>query len=566
MRHKLFLIFLLFLALCSCQNYNQFRQQLSLADTLMRTDADSAFRMLCGMDSLAARMPKNIQMEHLLLRCNAQNKADSLFSSDSLGLLLTQYFDQEGTPNQRMLAHYVLGCAYRDMNDPRSALYCFNEAVDEADTTAADCDLYQLSIIYGQIGGIHIDGFSPVEALQAFERSEHYATLLHDSLGIFNIWSNKTNAYIYQQRTKEAVELKEKAADGYQRMGYRREATQTRGLCVDWLSQKGELEKAKRYLDDYVAYSGYFQKGEYGIPQKGCEKCYNIVASYYRANGQLDSAEYYLRRWMPLTEKASDKGLLYEHLYMVFHQKGDIDSVAKYAVMCNQQFDDTWNEYVDNNQQMNQASFIVSRYEKKNLEYQLEAEEYKSNYYMTLILAIVLTIVASALIWGCRYIIKIHRYEIKRCRDKIRHYIGLYNETRAESREKSEVIHSYEQEKSKQKASIDIHKLCQTPPVKQVVDLANGCHRTPTHQELEAMFEVVAQAFPALYEIRANQKIRWDECMLCTLLKLNLNKAQIKSLLELSDSQFTNMRARMYKKLLGEAGGASDFDAYICNI
>ena len=54
--------------------------------------------------------------------------------------------------------------------------------------------------------------------------------------------------------------------------------------------------------------------------------------------------------------------------------------------------------------------------------------------------------------------------------------------------------------------------------------------------------------------------------MLCTLLKLNLNKAQIKSLLELSDSQFTNMRARMYKKLLGEAGGASDFDAYICNI
>ena len=46
MRHKLFLIFLLFLALCSCQNYNQFRQQLSLADTLMRTDADSACRML----------------------------------------------------------------------------------------------------------------------------------------------------------------------------------------------------------------------------------------------------------------------------------------------------------------------------------------------------------------------------------------------------------------------------------------------------------------------------------------------------------------------------------------
>ena len=69
-----------------------------------------------------------------------------------------------------------------------------------------------------------------------------------------------------------------------------------------------------------------------------------------------------------------------------------------------------------------------------------------------------------------------------------------------------------------------------------------------------------------LLSVYVLEKIRWDECMLCTLLKLNLNKAQIKSLLELSDSQFTNMRARIYKKLLGEAGGASDFDAYICNI
>ena len=127
------------------QQKGEFQRQLTIADSLMRTDADSAFRMLCGMDSLASRMPKSQRMEHLLLRCNAQNKADSLFTSDSLGLLLTRHFDRKGTPNQRMLAHYVLGFAYRDMGDSPSALRCFNEAVAVADTSDANCDIHQLA-------------------------------------------------------------------------------------------------------------------------------------------------------------------------------------------------------------------------------------------------------------------------------------------------------------------------------------------------------------------------------------------------------------------------------------
>ena len=76
----LILLFTL-MPLGGCQQDNgDFQRQLSAADSLMQTDADSAFRMLCTMDSLASRMPKALQMDHLLLRCNAQNKADSLYS------------------------------------------------------------------------------------------------------------------------------------------------------------------------------------------------------------------------------------------------------------------------------------------------------------------------------------------------------------------------------------------------------------------------------------------------------------------------------------------------------
>ncbi len=114
------------------QQKGEFQRQLSAVDSLMQTDADSAFRMLCTMDSLASLMPKALQMEHLLLRCNAQNKADLLFSSDSIGLELVEYYDRKGNNNQRMLAHYVLGCAYRDIKDFPSALQCFNDAVAAA--------------------------------------------------------------------------------------------------------------------------------------------------------------------------------------------------------------------------------------------------------------------------------------------------------------------------------------------------------------------------------------------------------------------------------------------------
>ena len=218
------------------QQKGEFQRQLSAADSLMQTDADSAFRMLCAMDSQVSLMPKALQMEHLLLRCNAQNKADSLFTSDSLGLLLTRYFDRKGTPNQRMLAHYVLGCAYRDMGDSPSALRCFSDAVAVADTSAANCNLYQLSIICGQMGRIYSSQCLPDEALTAYELAEQCAARMGDSLRVYGIWSTKSGSYFYQEKFKEGVEMKERAADGLERMGYVRNAARTRGLCVEWLA------------------------------------------------------------------------------------------------------------------------------------------------------------------------------------------------------------------------------------------------------------------------------------------------------------------------------------------
>ena len=57
------------------------------------------------------------QMLHALETQEQQNRDYVPFTSDSTALVLADYFDSHGTANERMRAHYILGCAYRDMGE-----------------------------------------------------------------------------------------------------------------------------------------------------------------------------------------------------------------------------------------------------------------------------------------------------------------------------------------------------------------------------------------------------------------------------------------------------------------
>ena len=163
-------IFLFLATLMACTEYGAFERRLTTADSLMTHEMpDSAYRMLCGMDAEAEEVSEPLRMRHLLLRSNAQNKAYVDFTSDSIGCLLVNYYNAHGTPNERMLAHYIKGCAYRDMGDQPASLRCYNDAVAAADTSRADCNYDQLSIIYGQIADIFDRRAMPDNALQAYE-------------------------------------------------------------------------------------------------------------------------------------------------------------------------------------------------------------------------------------------------------------------------------------------------------------------------------------------------------------------------------------------------------------
>ena len=144
-----------------------------------------------------------------------------------------------------MLAHYIKGCAYRDMGDQPASLRCYNDAVAAADTSRADCNYDQLSIIYGQIADIFDRRAMPDNALQAYEYAQRYAWKAKDTINVFTIWGNKSDALIDKGEIQEALRIKEAAAEGFRKMGYPQYAAKVMGLCIKWYALQGEFDKAK---------------------------------------------------------------------------------------------------------------------------------------------------------------------------------------------------------------------------------------------------------------------------------------------------------------------------------
>ena len=67
---------------------------------------------------------------------------------------VTDYYDRNGTSNEKMLAHYLMGCIHRDQNDAPKTIECFQNAIECADTLDRECDHSTLMRIYGQMANI----------------------------------------------------------------------------------------------------------------------------------------------------------------------------------------------------------------------------------------------------------------------------------------------------------------------------------------------------------------------------------------------------------------------------
>ena len=108
----------------------------------IRNWPSAACLLLAVVALVACDCGRSGEMSSLLDRADSLNRNYVPMTDviDSLLLEAVEYYDRHGTPNQRMRAHYLLGCSYRDLDDAPQALHCYQDATDAADTLDSDCD------------------------------------------------------------------------------------------------------------------------------------------------------------------------------------------------------------------------------------------------------------------------------------------------------------------------------------------------------------------------------------------------------------------------------------------
>jgi len=622
---RFLLIILPFLAaiFTSCTEYGEFERRLTTADSLMNHgQADSAFRMLCGMNAEAESMPDALQMRHLLLRSNAQNKVDSLFTSDSIGNVLVEYYDQYGTPNERMLAHYMKGCAYRDMGDQPATLRCYNDAVAAADTSDADCNYNQLSIIYGQIATIFDHRAMPDNSLQAYEMAECYAWMIKDTNRVLTFWGNKSNVLLNQGKIKEGLRIKEAAAEGFRTMGYRQKAARVLGLCIKWYARQGEFDKAKAAMDDYEALSGYFL--ENGDIEPGREDYYHIKGTYYLEKGQLDSAEHFFRKLKNSSGTVNSQYLAAWGLSQLFKKQGISDSVAKYAYLGDVLGDTLYSEQTAENLQNAQAMYDYARHQEKALRKELETKDMEISRRNWIIAGVLLL---SIIVFFWRRQIRLKKSELRTANrkntqlstqlhtankenaqlntqldannlkiaqlneqilEKARIMNGLQEQVEDKSRlikqlneiinhnaANLETIAQMEQTVAIQQQQMEdlqlmidnftqsraINEIRQHPSIARMSELSRLNNKLPHSHEWHALYDVVETHFPKFTNLRQMETISESEYQVCVLTKLQFALHEIATLTNSTKARLGMIRKRLLEKIFNTSeGGAKMFD------
>ena len=576
----------------------------------MKTDADSALHLLYEMEPVAKEVPEELGMEYLLLKCNALNKVGQLPQNDSIGLELVEYYDHNGTANQRMLAYYILGSIYRDMNDIPSALRCYNNAVEVADTSDTDCDLYQLSIIYGQIGDAYLGQYVTENALEALTNAVRYAKLSRNDLCLYCGFKQIGQAYMYQGKYQLALDMFEKAAKGLDSIGYGQLALAIRLQSVERLSRSGNLMKAKRYLDDYRLRSGYFQPN--GDIEEGREDYYYTMGTYYLLSENLDSAELYFRKLMGKGKLMNDKYLAAWGLSQLYKERGISDSVAKYAYMGDVLGDTLYDERVAQLMLHSQAMYDYSRYERMAQKKEYEAKETEIRMLHKRYIVAVLLLIIALLLWKYRKSIQMARLfknksmetdNLLRMRENLMEQCVKEKEDAMDRLQKEAEEHtkmmdvltfrlkrnrqSIQQIKERNKKAVEqlqmekkayeqkvralqsrlwAIELRESMPIARICEIAQKRMEHPTSKEWEDATKAIEQRFPGMGVIKEIKNISMAEYRICLLLKAEIGLGDIVYLMDTNHAKLAVLRTRMLAKICNIDGKAKDFDCYLQQI
>ena len=581
----IYIIITALISTTSCHRSGHTEQQLFMMDTLSDENPDTVLTMLDCMDFNA--MSKSERMHAELVRGKAMNKAYVNFTTDSVMLEVVDWYERHGNANQKMLAYYVLGCAYRDLEDALSALKYLNLAVDAVDESDEDCDLNTLMRVYSQMGGLY-------QRVAAFENeriadsnAERLAWQICDTLSALRLmWAQACCLYDYRNQSQAIMILD--SIDMFTRKNGMKEQTKILyPMRIDYHLDIKDVKGADSLLREYEYKMGI-------RPDSPDEEIYDIAHFYRKGRYDLliqspNSAIQMFQRYLRLIENRSFyngiqhslREVCYQGLTEAYSLQHQPDSVIKYANLYCQ-----WNDSSTRAKSSEHLLRYQSLYNYTKIQKQaLKAEQKASRLRVIIILLVVFATTIVIVAWS------IYQKRLKKERQKQietnKGYQLLLHELEKSADEL--LLIKTDSERFQREKESEIQKLQTALAMYQdneqsveqwsderaifACDIAKRLHSLSSHaqkatpNELNCLLVTAQNAFPKFYAniTDAFKGLSHTEIIISILIRFQFIPSEISLLLGLSSQRITNLKSSVNQKLFGTQG-AKTLDSHLMSL
>lgn len=508
---------------------------------------------------------------------NQRNRTNQPFTVQEADSFV-RFFDNHGTANDRLLAHYLLGRAYYEHGEAPMALECYHDAINCADTTAQDCDYAQLARVYAQLADLFYNQTLFRQQLTYEKLAEHYAWKGKDTLSAIQCYDSQSLAFSELGLTDSAIIIAEEASRLYENNGYSDFAATTLGGISRLLIDKGDIAKARKYMNAYESKSGNFD--ESGNIEDGREMYYHFKGLLYLACANLDSAEYWFRKELKDGKDVYNQNGGAVGLGKVYDQRNMSDSAAKYYRYAYAMNDSAFMQMSTQSVGQMQAMYNYSR-----IQDVAHQESRRANRATTgMIVGISTTIIILLFTYLIYYSINRKRKEaILKYRNSLailEHAQSDIINLRNSDLDKDRLIQ--EKEKLISKLQNDINKHNNNSITNQIkvenqlkeseeYRLFLNYSRKGLMPEEENWKKLHIKVYELLPEFRQlmianNHLLTTKEYLACFLVRLHFKPSDLCNMLGISSGHASKIRKSLLQKLFGIEGKADEFDAKIKEI
>ena len=481
-----------------------------------------------------------------------------------------EFFDEHGTPNDRLLAHYLLGLAYYDHSEAPMALQCYQKAADCADTTATDCDYAQLARVYGQMAQVFYYQGLYKNMLLYYEKSVKFAWKGKDTLLALRNYEQEFLAYRGLGIVDSAIMVIENVAKEYIALGYTSDAAISIGGIIRLHICEGNYYKAKDGIEIYESMSGRFDS--LGNIESGREIYYNIKGLYYLGIGKLDSARYFFQKEISKGKDFNNQNAAAKGLALLYQKQHQSDSSAKYAIYAYTMLDSLYAQRSTKEVERMQAMYDYTRHQKTAQQEKERASVEKTKRQFTIALLVLIVIVGSRIIYTMYEEKKKKQAQYLQNLEELEQTQTEVLQLRAHAEEYEELIAKKErllEEQSlklqeQQKKSLEDHaakdKHIKESAIYQILQKKQFGQKL-TVQELRDCRKLVLEALPELNNLLISKqyKLSVKDFNVCMLFRLGFKSKEVSNMLDITQGRVSQICSKLLRDVFKkEKGGVAE--------